>query len=724
MTLRFVNRPWTQILMRLILLCGVLRGPVLAQPVIVEAERIKKSKPGDTGSTTRIDVENAPAGANSLTELLEREASVRVRRYGGEGYQSNLSIRGSNPGQVSVSLDGIPLSNAVRGEVNLEDHSLDGLESVEVFRSGDLPGSAIGGAVNLVTRKGAAGQGYQIKARGGSFKAAELGGAAVGGRALRYNAHVRGATSDQDFKFRSDNGTPVLNEWDDFDDLRKNSHYHNYFGTVHLSHSGPRHSYFLLNDATWRSHGVPGPVPGQSEKVERIIGRNTTGLGADWKGLGADWFRLQSKLYYTHLGEHLRDPEQEFSFNQPNARSRLQQYGFQLTPEFFLPYQELRLHAHGNYEIFNEEKLDRFDKFVEKVPRKFREQYTFRLEDEFIFFQERLRLLPAVEYQRTTDRFREENREEDLRVASGRIQNFAELEKSRQLRRFSGQKVRRSEETIFAPSSTITEFINKRFTFKGMVYKAKELDFWLHGGAYTGSRLPLFIELFGEQGSIIGNPDLEAEKAETVEAGLGAAFRLDWLRGSIEATAFKRIIDDMILFVPNSQFTLRPENVDRAIIRGAEFGARLEILSSLKVFTSYTYQRALNDSEVTYLKGKYLPLRPMHESSSGISYYNEYLETGIAIVYVGAVFRDRTNEYPGYQEPRWIYNGYFNWHIIAPRDNQGTPRTAPQEKLTLSLEVKNIQNLRVEDTVGYPLPGRSAYASLTYKFHTLEKNND
>lgn len=109
-----------------------------------------------SGFQTAIKLDETSARYTSLPEVLEREAGLRVRSFGGLGSYSTLSIRGTNPNQSRIYLDGIPLNNSQGGEVNLADLPFDSLESVEVYRSGNpigFSGSAIGGSVNLVTKK-------------------------------------------------------------------------------------------------------------------------------------------------------------------------------------------------------------------------------------------------------------------------------------------------------------------------------------------------------------------------------------------------------------------------------------------------------------------------------------------------------------------------------------------------------------------------------------------
>ncbi|MCB1321660.1 MAG: Plug domain-containing protein, partial [Leptospiraceae bacterium] len=64
------------------------------------------------GSASRINTEAFRGRAVGLDEMIERNSGVRVRRYGGLGSYSTISIRGSNANQVNVYLDGIPLNNA------------------------------------------------------------------------------------------------------------------------------------------------------------------------------------------------------------------------------------------------------------------------------------------------------------------------------------------------------------------------------------------------------------------------------------------------------------------------------------------------------------------------------------------------------------------------------------------------------------------------------------
>ncbi len=655
-------------------------GPVRTNPVQVTAPRTADSAARRSISATVIKTADLSGGVGSLPEALEREASLSVRRYGGQGAYSTVSVRGSSPNQVNFYINGIPLNNAVSGEVNLADFNLDSFDSIEVYRSGDYPGAPIGGAVNLATRsREEQAEGVRLKAYGGSFGTFGLGAVAWGGELLQYDLAVKAERSDQNYRFRNDRGTTVLNTYDDFDDTRKNAQYQNIFGTVNLGFRAFDIDFSLLNDAALREQGVPGPGSAQSEKTEQHTLRNTSGIALDAKGLFFDAFRLKSQIYYTHYGTAFFDPRQEFATAETNQRARLQQYGWQLEPIVYLTeyFQTLRFFFSVGREIYKSDRRDRFDERVEKIPTRFRSACTARIEDEFSFLDERIVFIPAAEYQRYTDRF---NDPETTRF------NAAPL----------------------AAEKNVIEYGNYRASLRLVPYRTESTEFYLKGGASTGRRTPLFLELFGERGSVSGNSDLRPERSETVEGGVGAAYHGAQLQGELSFGGFRRLVRDMILFSPNSQFTLRPENVDAAEIRGAEIAGKLVAYDAVRFYGNYAYQEAINQSDVSFLKGKYLPLRPLHELNVGFRLYNDILEGGLEANYTGAVYRERTNDPASYQAGRWVYNASLAWTILGGKKDD--------DELKAGLEVKNILDERIADVINFPLPGRSVYATLSYRF--------
>ena len=98
--------------------------PVRTLPtVMVDATRTRLDarRRMPTASVTELRA-NAPGRAvEDVAELLQQSVGTRVVQYGGLGAFSTLSLRGASPGQVSIFLDGMPLTSAAHGVVSLGD---------------------------------------------------------------------------------------------------------------------------------------------------------------------------------------------------------------------------------------------------------------------------------------------------------------------------------------------------------------------------------------------------------------------------------------------------------------------------------------------------------------------------------------------------------------------------------------------------------------------------
>lgn len=114
------------------------------------------------------------SAADSLEDLLRREAGLQLSRSGPPGSNAGLLIRGANSGQTLVLIDGVRIGAATSGLPELEALSLDLVERVEVLRG---PGSslygadAVGGVVQIVTRRGRGAPQATLQAGAGGYGA-------------------------------------------------------------------------------------------------------------------------------------------------------------------------------------------------------------------------------------------------------------------------------------------------------------------------------------------------------------------------------------------------------------------------------------------------------------------------------------------------------------------------------------------------------------------------
>src|SRR5438445_4377832 len=98
-----------------------------------------------------------------LPDALERLPGVTLQNQQGNPYQPDLSLRGFSaspvtglPQGISVFLDGVRLNEPTVEEVNFDLIPLDDVERIEVIRgpSALFGRNTLGGAINLVTRRG------------------------------------------------------------------------------------------------------------------------------------------------------------------------------------------------------------------------------------------------------------------------------------------------------------------------------------------------------------------------------------------------------------------------------------------------------------------------------------------------------------------------------------------------------------------------------------------
>ncbi|UOG92748.1 MAG: TonB-dependent receptor [Candidatus Thiothrix sulfatifontis] len=109
---------------------------------------------------TRADLEKYQA--SSIADALRRVPGINLSNSGGTGKATSVFMRGTNSNHVLVLIDGIKVGSATTGSVAFEDLPLDQVERIEVVRGprSSLYGSeALGGVIQIFTRKG--GKGFQ-----------------------------------------------------------------------------------------------------------------------------------------------------------------------------------------------------------------------------------------------------------------------------------------------------------------------------------------------------------------------------------------------------------------------------------------------------------------------------------------------------------------------------------------------------------------------------------
>ena len=125
----------------------------------------------------RDDIERSQA--RSLQDLLRGRAGVDLSNQGGLGKVSTLFLRGTESDHTLFLIDGVRVGSATSGLTALQDLPLEMIERVEIVRGprSSLYGSeAIGGVIQVFTRRGRKGVHSRWHAGGGSHGLREAGG--------------------------------------------------------------------------------------------------------------------------------------------------------------------------------------------------------------------------------------------------------------------------------------------------------------------------------------------------------------------------------------------------------------------------------------------------------------------------------------------------------------------------------------------------------------------
>ena len=143
--------------------------------LVITSDRIPVA-PAHTG--TAIQVYQAPEieawGARSLADVLRGANGLEITEQGGPGGLTNATLRGSSQGQTLVLVDGLRIGDpgGIAGEFDFSSLPAGQIERIEVLRGPQsaLYGSdAMGGVINIITKKGAGKPGSSITVEGGSF---------------------------------------------------------------------------------------------------------------------------------------------------------------------------------------------------------------------------------------------------------------------------------------------------------------------------------------------------------------------------------------------------------------------------------------------------------------------------------------------------------------------------------------------------------------------------
>ena len=550
----------------------------------------------DAVGTAREDVELSPGAVSvvrpqdyagetqDLPQLLERVPGLHVIRARGRGGYTVASVRGSTSAQVAVFVDGVRMNLGGDAAVDLSAIPVANVERIEVYR-GYVPArfgaSGMGGVINIVTRdpRAAEGGSTNLNVGFGSYglwRAAASHSDAWGSG--RYFVGVGYESSDGDFKYDNDNGTPY-NPADDYRAKRRNN---DHADTDVL---------FKWQDDRWSTRlswvrnerGLPLPAAGEdkatsvagatldTERLEASVGRRHAAGDVAW-----GW-----SLEYLHQERRFDDPNDTLGgWGEQHNRYKTERWsvaadasapiGERQFLELFLNYRDEKLRTTGDIV----DALGGLSRMSEQT-------FEATLQDSIALTPDgSLLLIPSLRWMR-------DSADDDL---------------------------------------TWQIALNK--TWPG--------GWYFKGGYGTYARNPNLYERYGDGAMLRPNEDLRWESGTQWDVGGGwqGAIRGGSLRAGL--SYFFRDSDDLIEYVMSGPRHGRYENVGEARVKGVELELAADWDNGWSVFAGGTWMEAEDRTPDSYRTGSPLPNRPEWEALLRVSKrWNRRFSSFAEIQYTG-----------------------------------------------------------------------------------------
>ena len=112
------------------------------------------------------------SNALDVAELLRYHSGIEIARNGGPGQVTSTFIRGANSNHTLVLIDGVRVNPGTAGGAALQNITPELVERIEIVKGprSSLHGSeAIGGVINIITRRGAAGTEFGARVQAGRY---------------------------------------------------------------------------------------------------------------------------------------------------------------------------------------------------------------------------------------------------------------------------------------------------------------------------------------------------------------------------------------------------------------------------------------------------------------------------------------------------------------------------------------------------------------------------
>lgn len=147
------------------------RGEISLDEVRVQGNSVKREIETKGFAVNVIETKQASTRNIQTNELLDRTVGVRVRQSGGLGSEVQYNLNGMTGRSVGIFIDGIEIST-YGSSFNLNNIPPSMIDRIEVYKGvlpAHLTGDLLGGAINIVLKKGTSSNNLSASVSYGSF---------------------------------------------------------------------------------------------------------------------------------------------------------------------------------------------------------------------------------------------------------------------------------------------------------------------------------------------------------------------------------------------------------------------------------------------------------------------------------------------------------------------------------------------------------------------------
>ena len=280
--------------------------------------------------------------------------------------------------------------------------------------------------------------------------------------------------------------------------------------------------------------------------------------------------------------------------------------------------------------------------------------------------------------------------------------------------RYNGNKIKASASlagTYITEDLAVGNAPSDRFRLSPMIGVSWNFhrNFRLRASYKDGFRAPTFNDLYYAR---VGNVNLKPEIARQSNIGLTFFGAYDWGTADITADAYYNFIKDKIVAVP-TMFIWKMRNVGEVAMYGADVTASAlwKAYDWLKIHVSanYSLQYALDvtDSDSKSYRHQ-IPYTPRHCGSGNLILETQWVNLSYRMTASGKRY-DKNQNIPANEIPSYAdHTISLNREFIFGKSHD--------YKIYLNLEVLNLSDHNYEVIRFYPMPGRSYRLTLKFKY--------